>query len=50
MEVNEKDLREILTEQREEYQRYVGVLFGGLIAKLDKILEDQTLFLQELAI
>ena len=40
MEINKKELKKILTEQREEYQRYLRVAVEGFSAKVDLIAEQ----------
>lgn len=40
MEINEKKLKTILKEQREEYQRYLGALAGGFESQVKSIAES----------
>lgn len=42
MEINDKKLKNILTEQREEYQHYIGVLKEDFDSKVEVIAEQYT--------
>lgn len=42
MEINEKNLKKVLKEQREEYQRYLGVLAENFESQLKLVVESLT--------
>ena len=46
MEINEKKLKDILTEQREEYQRYLGVVAENFESQV-KLLAESIVGIQE---
>lgn len=46
MEINEKNLKEILKEQREEYQRYLGVVTEDFQSQV-KLVAESVLGIQE---
>ena len=49
MELNENTLRTILSDQREEYQRNLGVFAEHLETKIDKLAEGHETLRQEMA-
>lgn len=50
MELNEQTLEQILTRQREEYQRYMGVLAEGLRADIKLIAEGHGALREEMKV
>ena len=50
MELNEQTLEQILTRQREEYQRYMGILGEGLRADIKLIAEGHDVLRKELQV
>lgn len=45
MDFNKKELKEILTEQREEYQRYLGTAIDGFESKIQEQREEYQRYL-----
>ena len=50
MELNEQTLEQILTRQREEYQRYMGILGEGLRADIKLIAEGHDVLREEMKV
>lgn len=48
MEINEKGLKSILNEQREEYQRYLGVMYENFESRVRLIAEQQVGMMKKL--